>query len=357
MSVRQIKKGPYAGRWVVDYYPDGRKGKRERRTLPPEVATEALAKRIEASLKKASQSEPGELPQERTIKALAPRYLAVKAKGSKETYRDIRNAFQANVLPVIGNIEITAIGPEHFAFYKEVRGATGVSNRTINKEVSYIRGLCRWAADQRITRPLMFKTERLPVPKRLPQVLTHAEAFAVVNAAENVLWKCFFSLLYFVGLRLAEAGGLRWNDINWTSKTVMVRGKGDKFRLVPLTDGMADGLKELKAQKMPEPGAYIFHNPATRRPYWYRGALQRAVDAAGVKKHVTPHMFRHTCATELLKRGEGISNVQALLGHSTIAVTQIYTHLNVDDLRRGVDNLTTVKTGGKPAPDKALRRK
>ena len=355
MSVRQIKDGPQTGRWVVDYYPNGRKGKRETHRLPADVTTVSMAKRIEATLRKSSQTAPGEMPHERTIKALSMRYLSVKAKGSKSTYRDVRNTFQANVLPTIGHIDITVIGPQHFSFYKEVRGATGVSNRTINKEVSYIRGMCRWAAAEKIAKPLMFRTDRLPQPKRLPRVLSHDEAVAIVNAAENTLWRCFFALLYFLGLRLAEAGGLRWSDIDWTGRSLIIRqGKGDKCRLLPLEGELPGLLKALKDEKQPQrPDTYIFHNQTTRRPLYCYGTLARAVKLAGVMKKVTPHVLRHTFATELLRRSIGLSQVQALMGHSTIAITQIYTHLNVDDLRQGMANFTTLKKDRKHNTDKA----
>jgi len=147
-------------------------------------------------------------------------------------------------------------------------------------------------------------------------------------------------LLFSTGLRVAEAAGLKQDQVNLKRDEFTVRGKGDKLRVVFLSSEARSALHSyLSARGDVSPYIFVRHDRAatsTMEPLTPR-SIQRLVDgharAAGITKRVTPHMLRHSFATDLLRNGADIRSVQGLLGHSSITTTQIYTHVTNASLR------------------------
>ncbi len=205
--------------------------------------------------------------------------------------------------------------------------------------------------------------------RRLPQVLTHDEAMAIIGGLPDKV-RLFVQVLYGAGLRQAECCSLRIKDIDFGMNEIVVRqGKGGKDRRTilpatlqkPLADqvnfvqknhaaDIAAGygevyIPEALARKYPnacrETGwQFLFpaREPAKdpvsgkmRRhhvhPSWVRKSIKKARLEAGIYKHVTSHTFRHSFATRLLERGYDLRTIQELLGHSDISTTEIYTHV------------------------------
>jgi integron integrase len=210
-------------------------------------------------------------------------------------------------------------------------------------------------------------------PKRLPTVLSHAEAMSVINHIRGIP-RLMTKILYGSGLRLMECLRLRVKDIDFENHQIIVRGgKGDNDRLTILPDSVASEIKhilqdvkalhekDLRAGygeinlpnaldvKYPNAGRewiwqYIF--PASqrsldplsgvvRRHHLDETVLQKAIrsaaNLANIDKPVSPHTFRHSFATQLLQSGYDIRTIQELLGHKDIKTTMIYTHV----LQRG----------------------
>ena len=217
--------------------------------------------------------------------------------------------------------------------------------------------------------PWLENVVRATRPRRLPVVLTQAEARAVLAQLDGVHW-LVGNLLYGSGLRVLEALRLRVKDIDLNFRQITVRdGKGGKDRVTvlpttlvqPLTahlertkerhtlaiEGGVGGvhLPFALARKYPQaefdwawqyvfPSARVSHDPhsrADRRHHLLEANVQRAVRKAsrraGILKPVSPHTFRHSFATHLLEAGYDIRTVQELLGHQDVSTTQIYTHV------------------------------
>ena len=141
-------------------------------------------------------------------------------------------------------------------------------------------------------------------------------------------------LLFSTGLRVAEAASLERENVNLKRDEFTVRGKGDKLRVVFLSDEARSALHKYIDMR-PDVSTYLFirHDRGaqmTDMPLSPR-SIQRIVDgharAASITKRVTPHVLRHSFATDLLRNGADIRSVQSLLGHSSITTTQIYTHV------------------------------
>jgi len=151
--------------------------------------------------------------------------------------------------------------------------------------------------------------------------------------------KLMMELLYATGMRISELLSLSVHDLNLTERVILVHGKGSKQRYVPYVDTL-DELFE-KYLKLSRPillklkqSEILFLNnrgdKMSRMGFWK--ILKKAALKANIKKEITPHTFRHSFATHLLEGGVNLRIVQALLGHSSIDTTQIYTHIDMKRL-------------------------
>lgn len=154
--------------------------------------------------------------------------------------------------------------------------------------------------------------------------------------------RAMFSVLYATGLRISELVSLKRNQVSTVSGEFSVIGKGGKVRPVFLTDVAKDDLADyLESRRDSNPYLFIRHyrNPIlenNKRPVTARSVQRSFVTyakLAGVTKPISPHKLRHSFATDLLRNGADLRSVQALLGHSSITTTQVYTHITDKSLK------------------------
>lgn len=175
----------------------------------------------------------------------------------------------------------------------------------------------------------------------LPKYLTEPEAARLRRAASAPRDRALVSLLLYSGLRVGEVCRLDLESVDFQEKTIRVRsGKGDKDRLVVVADSCLADLHDWLRHRPDSATALVFPGKSGPRRLTER-TVQRVVlriaKAAGLGKKVTPHVLRHTLATTLLRRGGDIRFIQRILGHASIATTQLYTHLDDAELRRMYD--------------------
>lgn len=185
-------------------------------------------------------------------------------------------------------------------------------------------------------------TARVQTPRvgrRLPSVLSEAQVEAVLAAPDpstplGLRDAAMIELMYAAGLRVHELVGLPLAAVHLPGRSLRVRGKGSKERLLPLGDRAAAllqrYLEEVRAAWDPQLRARALFlsrrgGAMTRQNFWER--LRGYALRAGVDARVTPHQLRHAFATHLLEHGADLRAVQAMLGHADIATTQIYTHV------------------------------
>lgn len=154
--------------------------------------------------------------------------------------------------------------------------------------------------------------------------------------------KAILEMLFSTGLRVSELAGLRKDMVNLKREEFTVRGKGDKPRMVFLSNQSRFWLEKYLAKRGDmSPFLFVSHDRAGKGREYDGGltprSMQRIVEhyarVAGITKRITPHTVRHTFATDLLRNGADIRSVQTLLGHSSITTTQIYTHITDERLR------------------------
>lgn len=214
-----------------------------------------------------------------------------------------------------------------------LREELGHSRAYLNQCVAALRFLYRWV------RPGVLDPSALPrhrVQRRLPPVLSRREVAAILEAAQGIRHRALLTLTYAAGLRVSEVVRLRPEDLDPDRGLLHVRqGKGGRDRYVMLSERALEAVRayrELEASPLwlfpgSVPGEHLSKRTAQE-------AFARAREAAGVRKRVGIHGLRHAFATHLLEAGTSLRHIQELLGHATIATTQIYTRVSRRELTR-----------------------
>lgn len=269
-------------------------------------------------------------------------HLRVERHVSKHTVAAYRHDLLrfARWLDELGVSNIRGIGREHVVDHMVTLEGQGLGLRTIARSRSAIRALFKFLVRDGILSDdptLLVQTPRFTSP--LPTVLSARQVEALLAAPDldeplGLRDAAMIELLYATGLRVTELVTLRRHQLDATVGIVKVRGKGDKERLVPVGDRALALLRRYTADARPrlDPGAAAPElfvgrrgKGMTRQNFWQR--LGRHARQAGIRGKVSPHVLRHSFATHLLEHGADLRSVQAMLGHSDISTTQIYTHV------------------------------
>lgn len=214
-----------------------------------------------------------------------------------------------------------------------------------------VRGLHRFAAAEGVTELDVARAVKPPTPsRRLPKSLTLDEVLALLEGAGGdsdadgpltLRNRALLELLYSTGARISEAVGLDIDDIDSHARSVLLRGKGGKQRLVPIGRPAVTALDAYLVRGRPDLARRGRGTPAiflnarggrlSRQSAWQ--VLQDTAERAGITAAVSPHTLRHSFATHLLDGGADVRVVQELLGHASVTTTQIYTLVTVHALR------------------------
>lgn len=236
---------------------------------------------------------------------------------------------------------------------KKVRSFVGrlgrkkLSESSINRVISSVKSFYKYCIRYDILEINPFAHVRsISNTRKIPDVLSFAEIGKMIKLTDNTFSgirdRVILELLYSTGCRVSELTGLKVKDINLKKRMAIVQGKGGKERWVFLTRGTAEELvsylplrKKYKLKSGSCEDGYLLLNikGGCLSVRGVRYIINKYIQAIGVTKHVSPHTFRHTFATHMLNNGAGIRVVQEMLGHSSIATTQVYTHVGMDRLK------------------------
>jgi integrase/recombinase XerD len=222
----------------------------------------------------------------------------------------------------------------------------GVESRSIARKLSCLRGFYKWLLlDKRIQHDPTVNLESPSAWKVLPKALAQSEVESMLERAaadaehpssDSIALRdhAILELLYAGGVRVSELTGLGVEDLSLAEGRILVRGKGDKERLVPLGRAAVQALERYLERGRPE----LARRPSSSRLFlsargqsltrqWIWHLVKRSESKA------SPHTLRHSCATHMVENGADLRTVQTLLGHADIATTQVYTHLALDRLK------------------------
>lgn len=235
--------------------------------------------------------------------------------------------------------------------FVEHESLAGLEATTLARRISALRTFFRFLVREKVVRENLAKLLDTPRLRRhLPEVLTVAEVEALLAACDTtrpsgLRDRAILELMYSSGLRVSEVVLLEFPHLDLEECMLRLWGKGFKERIVPFGERAKEALLAylegardllLKGRK----SRYIFVSgpsgkPLSRQSVW--NMVKRCALKAGISKRITPHTLRHTFATHLLEGGAELRVVQEFLGHSDIATTQIYTHVNRRFLRESYE--------------------
>lgn len=177
------------------------------------------------------------------------------------------------------------------------------------------------------------------VPKKIPNFISPDEANSVIESfkrdedqSQAKIEKALFLLLYGCGLRVSEACAIAWKNLDFNRRVILIKGKGDKERLVVIPKPIIALLQSLKSEGL-SGEKFIFGKEALNTRTAYDWIRSRGVKA-GLLKPLHPHALRHSFATHLLTSGANLRTLQELLGHESLQATEKYTHLGTHELAR-----------------------
>lgn len=201
-----------------------------------------------------------------------------------------------------------------------------------NRKTAVLKSFLGFLFDQKlISTDWRHQLKAPKIPKKLPHYISVDEMMAVLKGCTEPSERALFLLLYGGGLRISEACGLKWSQVDLPGRKLRVLGKGGRERLVVLPELAVQSLRDLPRSG---PSIWGLQPLDTRVGFtWIRDLGKKA----GLMKPLNPHALRHSFATHLLSSGANLRTLQELLGHTSLTATEKYTHLTVDQLARTLE--------------------
>jgi len=225
----------------------------------------------------------------------------------------------------------------------------GTSHRTASRKLSAIKSFFRWLARRGVVKTSRVESVRSPkVVRKLPTFLSIKEVERLLEAPDRETEAgardaAILELIYSTGMRVGEVASLDVDQIDLHSSCVIVEGKGRKERMLPIGSYAADAIRNylrLRGRRRGNaPAGALFLNRFGDRLTERSIArmLDKYISRLGLHRKVSPHTLRHSFATHMLDRGADLRSVQELLGHASLATTQIYTHITPERLKSAYD--------------------
>lgn len=284
-----------------------------------------------------------------TIK-LYVRYLRLERNLSPNTIEAYRNDLaHLEAFMMRNDLKLENVTLEQLHTFAASLHEYGITPRSQARVLSGVRSFFRFLVlDGVVENDPTELLEWPSLPEHLPVVLTLEEIDRIedsidLSKAEGARNRAIIEVLFSCGLRVSELVNMKLSDLYLEDRVLLVRGKGNKERLVPVSNKAIADLKrwffDRNLMKI-KPGEddYVFLN--RRGAHLTRTMIlimvKRQAEEAGIKKTISPHTFRHSFATALLQGGADLRSIQAMLGHEKIDTTLVYTHISNEQLRKAI---------------------
>lgn len=284
-----------------------------------------------------------------TIK-LYVRYLRLERNLSPNTIEAYRNDLaHLEAFMMRNDLKLENVTLEQLHTFAASLHEYGITPRSQARVLSGVRSFFRFLVLDGVVESDPTELLEWPsLPDHLPVVLTLEEIDRIedsidLSKAEGARNRAIIEVLFSCGLRVSELVNMKLSDLYLEDRMLLVRGKGNKERLVPVSNKAIADLKrwffDRNLMKI-KPGEddYVFLN--RRGAHLTRTMIlimvKRQAEEAGIKKTISPHTFRHSFATALLQGGADLRSIQAMLGHEKIDTTLVYTHISNEQLRKAI---------------------
>jgi integrase len=282
-----------SGVWNIVYYPQGRKGKKKRLTLPEDIQERADALIVHDEFLNRGRGKPSRFGL--TVEKVWNDYLEwYEIHRAATTYKDVVNVGQW-VKKYLGNVPAEDLNVNHIQLYQKMRlmGRAKPINRAVNKEVAYLGAFIKWAARSGYIAPRSIHVDKLPYKRPLPIILSPQEVMKIIEAAPP-LYRAFFLCLYSLGLRSSEAKNLKWDNIDTENMSIMVKQKGGTFKTLPMSERLAAALKVIGPPVM---GEYVFKSQRKGKAIV---DVRKPLAAACLKAKITKHVILRAVKSNIL---------------------------------------------------------
>ena len=248
-----------------------------------------------------------------------------------------------------GISDSTAVSEHEIAAFFEHLRKKKLSPRSVARNIVSLKQFFRFLLTEKVITGDPMRNTVSPKPaKTLPHTLSLSEVETLLREPEKgksekaLRDRAMLEVLYATGVRVSELVSLELNRVNLDHGYVITLGKGSKERIVPIGDAAIRKTRDYLSDARPRllrgrSSEYLFVTSRTaskmsRQRFWR--IIKDYALAAGIHSHITPHVLRHSFATHLLERGADLRAIQAMLGHSDISTTQIYTYVEKERLKR-----------------------
>ena len=221
---------------------------------------------------------------------------------------------------------------------------------SIHRKVSSLTSFYNYFLAQGIVKENYFLSVETPkMPKRIPKDIKNEEILMLLEACDmnsKLCYRnyCLLSCLYACGIRVSELCNMQIKDIDFNERIIRIHGKGSKEREVFITPTLSEHLKHYistyrvellyNSKDLENRNVFLNKNGTSLTRVGVRKILEKMVENAGEHFHISPHMIRHSFATELLNNGFDIRSVQELLGHESLSTTQIYASVDYERMNK-----------------------
>ena len=276
-------------------------------------------------------------------------YLTFEKRFSEHTiraYHDDLADFAEYVRVEFGGMDIQRITPAVVRSWLASMKEAGLSSRSVNRKISSLRSFYKYQLRMGVVEQTPMtaiiapkSAKRLPVfvERTAMEELFEEERFP--DDWEGQTDRLLLALLYQTGIRLSELIGLKEGQVDSGNRTIKVLGKGNKERVIPVSAGLASAVTEYMEKKrivLESPDVEVLLvGPKGRKlypGYVYRAVRAYLAQVTTIDKK-SPHVLRHSFATHLMNAGAELNSVKELLGHASLAATQVYTHNTIEKLK------------------------
>jgi integrase/recombinase XerC len=237
------------------------------------------------------------------------------------------------------------------ATYKDLRAwiaflsNSGLENKSINRKMATVRSFYKWLKlKEKINQDPSQHLKALKTPKLLPVYVEEKpleDLFEYIKFGSDftgIRDKLIFELLYGTGIRLSELISLKSKDVDKVGKKITVLGKRGKYRVIPISDIVLDLIDSYETLRKLSFGTLqsfllVTDKGSEMYPVFVQRKVKYYLDFVTTIAKKSPHILRHSFATHLLNRGADLNAIKELLGHSSLAATQIYTHNSISELK------------------------
>ena len=273
-------------------------------------------------------------------------YIKVEKRYSEQTltsYKKDLEDFLSFVMETEGSQNLVKVDKKVIRNFLVHLTENNFQKRSINRKLSTLRSFYHYLlkiGEIKVSPLESFSSLKFYPEKQIPISEEEMNNLSEILAQdeEHLLEKTIIETLYQTGMRKAELCNLLYENISFSTNEIKVKGKGNKERIIPISTHLAEFLNEYKLLRKPKPEYEIYFfiqaNGKKLTEKFVYSVVNRYLSIVTSKKKKSPHILRHSFATHVLNHGAEISKVKKLLGHSSLASTQVYTNGNIEQLKK-----------------------